>query len=187
MERFRASDTGSAEAFDELYARYKDRTWRYFRRQLTAEAAEDCQQDLWMKIIERRARYNARDRFGGYLFTVAHSVLIDAQRKSLRVVDAATDHALEPDELQAHANTEPARASGLQRAVQALKAALGRLPAAQRNTFVMQQEAGLSYADIARATDTNLETVKSRLRYARSTLAAELRDQLSEEFDHAEF
>jgi len=186
MQRFSSASPeradGSAEegaaAFDELYDRYKDKTWRYFIRQLGEEAARDCQQDLWMKLIENKASYKANNRFGGYLFSIANSVLVDAQRKTMRVVDANSVGAEALTTIPADRSSEPVRASNLQRVLGAVKAALATLPVAQRSAFVLHQESGLSYADIARATDTNTETVKSRLRYARSKLAEELREEL---------
>ena len=45
-----------------------------------------------------------------------------------------------------------------------------QVPAAQRETFLLQAEGGLSLAEIATATDVPVETAKSRLRYARATL-----------------
>lgn len=178
MQRFSADGPNSAAAFDELYDRYKDKTWRYFRRQFAQDAARDCQQELWMKLIERKASYEADNRFGGYLFSMANSVLVDAQRKTLRVIDANSVDAAILETVTADHASEPERASNTQRALTALKVAIGKLPLAQRNTFVLHQESGLSYADIAEATDTNTETVKSRLRYARSKLAEELQEEL---------
>jgi len=181
MQGFCAGGADSSAAFDALYERYRDKTWRYFRRNFYGageEAARDAQQELWMKLIERRHLYRAENRFAGYLFSMAHSVLVDAQRKTMRVVDAGTDTETEPDTLMAHARNEPPRASHLQRAMQALRIAIGQLPVNQRNTFVMYQESGMSYADIAAATNTSTETVKSRLRYARNKLKAELQEEL---------
>jgi RNA polymerase sigma-70 factor (ECF subfamily) len=43
---------------------------------------------------------------------------------------------------------------------------IDRLPPAQREAFLMQAEGDLSLGEIAQATQTNPETVKSRLRYA---------------------
>ena len=56
-----------------------------------------------------------------------------------------------------------------------LRAALAALPAVQRDAFLLQNEGGLSLAEIAALTGVGLETVKSRLRYA----AAKLRSELS--------
>ena len=43
---------------------------------------------------------------------------------------------------------------------------LAALPEAQREAFLLKEEAGLSLEAIAQATGTGRETVKSRLRYA---------------------
>ena len=59
-----------------------------------------------------------------------------------------------------------------------LRAALAALPPAQREAFLLQQEGGLSLAEIAELTDVGTETVKSRLRYAVGKLRAELGGQL---------
>jgi RNA polymerase sigma-70 factor (ECF subfamily) len=57
-----------------------------------------------------------------------------------------------------------------------LRAALSALPAAQRDAFLLHQEAGLPLADIAATTGVGVETVKSRLRYALAKLRNELAD-----------
>jgi RNA polymerase sigma-70 factor (ECF subfamily) len=54
--------------------------------------------------------------------------------------------------------------------------ALAELPAAQRDAFLLQQEAGLSIAEIAELTGAGGETVKSRLRYATAKLREALED-----------
>ncbi|MCB1810380.1 MAG: RNA polymerase subunit sigma-24, partial [Candidatus Competibacteraceae bacterium] len=48
--------------------------------------------------------------------------------------------------------------------------ALAELPEAQRETFLLKAEGGLSLDEIATATAVNRETAKSRLRYAVSRL-----------------
>ena len=52
--------------------------------------------------------------------------------------------------------------------------ALEALPQAQREVFLMREEGGLTLAEIATATGSNEEAVKSRLRYA----VAKLREAL---------
>ncbi len=53
-------------------------------------------------------------------------------------------------------------------------AALGELPDAQREAFLLQQEGELSIEEIAAATGVSRETAKSRLRYAVAKLRASL-------------
>ena len=43
---------------------------------------------------------------------------------------------------------------------------LAELPEAQREAWLLKEEAGLSLEEIAQITETGRETVKSRLRYA---------------------
>src|SRR6202035_495271 len=48
--------------------------------------------------------------------------------------------------------------------------AVAQLPAEHRSAFLLQAEGDLSVEEIADATGSNFETVKSRLRYARAKL-----------------
>ena len=49
-------------------------------------------------------------------------------------------------------------------------------PPAQREVFLLHEEAGLSLAEIAAATGANEEAAKSRLRYAMAKLKAAVKD-----------
>ena len=50
------------------------------------------------------------------------------------------------------------------------------LPAVQREAFLLQEEGGLSLAEIAAATGAGVETIKSRLRYAMTRLREGMRN-----------
>ncbi|HEV8106861.1 MAG TPA: sigma-70 family RNA polymerase sigma factor, partial [Burkholderiales bacterium] len=54
--------------------------------------------------------------------------------------------------------------------------ALERLPPAQREAFLLHEEAGLTVPEIAAATGSDEEAAKSRLRYAMAKLKAALVD-----------
>lgn len=56
------------------------------------------------------------------------------------------------------------------RQAERLLALLAELPEAQREVFLLREEAGLSLDEIAQTTGTGRETVKSRLRYALARL-----------------
>jgi len=59
----------------------------------------------------------------------------------------------------------------------AIAAALADLPAAQRETFLLHEEAGLTLEQIATVVGTGRETIKSRLRYALNRLRRDLRER----------
>jgi RNA polymerase sigma-70 factor, ECF subfamily len=167
---------GDVRAFDVLYTRHKNALYRYLLRQChTAAVAEELFQEAWLSLIRARERYEARAKFTTYLYRLAHSRLIDYYRRRaagvpLSYAGEADDPLLErlPDSTQ----RPPDDALDARRQVQRLLALVEQLPAAQREAFLLREEAGLALEEIAEATGVNLETAKSRLRYA----LAKLRD-----------
>ena len=58
-----------------------------------------------------------------------------------------------------------------------LLTAIGELPDAQREAFLLKEESGMSLDEIAEMTGVNRETAKSRLRYAIRRLRQQLVDK----------
>ena len=71
---------------------------------------------------------------------------------------------------------DPARQLEAREALARFAQALEALPVAQREAFLLHEEAGLSIAEIAAATGSNAEAAKSRLRYAVGKLKAAVED-----------
>jgi RNA polymerase sigma-70 factor (ECF subfamily) len=71
--------------------------------------------------------------------------------------------------------TPPAQVERLQLKAR-ISAALAELPEPQREAFLMAEEGGMTLEEIASATGTGRETVKSRLRYAMTKLRQTLKD-----------
>lgn len=170
MLAFAAGDAG---AFDRLYARHKGTVFRFVARSLPTRAdAEEVFQEVWMKAIESRHRYEPRAKFTTWLYAIAHNHLVDRwRRKGLALVplDGRDDDgpAIDPP---ADPSGEPFAQVATREAMARFVAAFEALPPAQREAFVMKEEAGLSIAEIAAATGSNEEAVKSRVRYATAKL-----------------
>lgn len=169
---------GDAAAFDVLYARHKGGVYRYFLRSLRQPAlAEELLQDVWLSVVDRRGHYRPEARFATYLYTIAHNRLIDHVRRADKIVflsfrqgDGEEDvPALDPP---APDCADPARQVEARSQAAAFLRALEALPLAQREAFLLQQEADMSVEAIAQATGTGVETAKSRLRYAMTKLRA---------------
>ncbi len=169
---------GDAGAFDELYRRHKGGLYRFVLRSVRDRAvAEELYQEVWMRVIEARGRYQVQAKFTTWLYTIAHNRLVDHWRKrGLQLVSLDQDDA-QAAEPPAGADYEPQRIleakQGLARFAQALEA----LPPAQREAFLLHEEAGMSVAEIAHATGANEEAAKSRLRYALSKLKEAFGDE----------
>ncbi|HSD52670.1 MAG TPA: RNA polymerase sigma factor [Burkholderiales bacterium] len=166
---------GDAAAFDALYARHKGGVFRYLRRQSgNAAIAEELFQDVWMRLIDARARYEPQAKFTTWLYTIAHNRLMDHFRTLKRAALVSYDDADDPPPEPVADTPQPEEMLTRKQDAGRLLAAIDALPAAQREAFVLQQEGDLSVEEIAVATGVNRETAKSRLRYAMAKLRAQL-------------
>ncbi len=155
------------EAFEILYERHKGPVDRFFLRQLPPEAANDAFQETWTKLIASAHRYQAGGKFRSYLFTIAYNVLHDWQRKQMR--NAVHDQSnIEVDELES--DVDVAEAVAQAQLVKHLHLEVNKLPITQRAAWLLKQESGLGLEEIAQLTNTTLEGVKSRIRYANAKL-----------------
>jgi RNA polymerase sigma-70 factor (ECF subfamily) len=175
--------SGDAAAFDALYARHKGGVYRYLLRHCgNAGTADELFQDIWMNVIRVRATYAPSAKFATWLYTLAHNRVVDHWRAqgqaALVSIDDDGDDSVRSaaESLPVVRGDEPeARASNRELGA-SLHAALKALPPTQRDAFLLQQESGLSLAEIAVLQGVGVETVKSRLRYAIARLRMELAD-----------
>lgn len=171
---------GDAAAFDTLYARHKGGVYRYLLRQCRqGGVADELFQDVWMNLIRARASYTPTAKFNTWLYRLAHNRLIDYYRASGQVSLVSADddaHADAVASLPARPGDGPEQRAENHQLGARLRNAVAMLPSVQREAFLLQQEGGLSLAEIAKMTGAGIETVKSRLRYATNKLRDELAD-----------
>jgi RNA polymerase sigma factor (sigma-70 family) len=162
---------GDAGAFETLYSRHRGGLFRFVLRAVKDRGvAEELFQEVWVRVIEARGRYAPKARFTTWLYTIAHNLLVDHwRRKGLSLVPLDDEDA--PSE-----SANPARQAEGREALARLLHALEALPAAQREVFLLHQEADLSVAEIAAVTGAGEEAAKSRLRYAMAKLKAAVDD-----------
>ena len=140
---------------ERLFAIYREPVYRFLRRLLRDGAvAEELTQDTFVRAL--RAEYRADGRERAWIFQIARNLAGDHARAGARRPPVA------PDEPFAN----PDRAAAVD-----LYAALATLDRDDREVFPMREVGGLSYAEIAAACGTSLDSVRRRPKRCRWPVA----------------
>ncbi len=166
---------GNATAFEVLYERHKGGVFRYLLAKCQQQAiAEELFQDVWMKLIAARDRYEVRAKFTTYLYQLAHNHFIDYYRRTRTDVFLQKDQDEDVEQMASNDQKQPDDQLEMQQQIEMLSKLVDDLPDEQREAFMLREEAGLTVAEIAEVTGVNAEAAKSRLRYAVKKLRAGL-------------
>lgn len=179
----RARD-GDHEAFRVLVERYQERAFRLALRILRdEEQARDAVQDAFLKVYGALDRFEGRSGFYTWLYRVVFNRCLDLQRRErarpvLHASDASEESGGEDALLgegaeegvgaSRFASPEASRSDSEMRVL--LVSAVEALPDDARQTFLLREVDGLSYAEIAEVLTVPKGTVMSRLHYARKRL-----------------
>ncbi len=164
MEAYRDDDI---QAFDILFNRYKDILYRYLVRQSgNPSLAEEMFQEVWAGLIKHRKKYTVQAKFKTYLFHIAHNKLIDFYRANSRVDAVSYDDEDQNVNEKIDQLDQPEHQADVLGKFDVLMRQLKKLPAAQRDVFLLHEEAGMTLAEVAQTMDVTRDTAKSRLRYA---------------------
>ncbi|HXX29818.1 MAG TPA: RNA polymerase sigma factor [Myxococcaceae bacterium] len=150
MERFIGGDS---TAFDALYARHAGQVHAYLRRMVGPAAADDLTQTTFLSVVRSRGRFRPGARFRSWLYAIASNAARDLARRAR--FEQPTAGGELPDQPVEPGLPDPA----LERTV---RAALARLPHAQREAIVLHRFEGLSFAEIADVLGLTESAVKVR-------------------------
>lgn len=156
-----AFSQGSSEAFDELFTRYHQPIFGFFRRRVVdCPRAEELAQETFVALLRAASRYEPRALFRTYLYAIAFKILRAERRKSAfrATFLGAPKH-----------SADPAKPDATESALW-LRRAVAQLEATDREILLLREFEQLSYAEIADLLRIPLNTVRSRLFRARMAL-----------------
>ncbi len=165
---------GDEKAFGAIYDRYSRRLLNYFHRMLwhDREKAQDFLQDLFTKIAQKPASYDASRPFQTWIFSVANNMCKNAYRHEEVVKAAAVYMKNGIDREEAKDGIGVDHENFRER----LDEELSRLDPDHKATFVMRYHEDMAIKEIAAAFGCSEGTVKSRLFYTLKKLAERLKE-----------
>jgi len=177
---------GDARAFEVLMGRHRRGILNFLYRSVNNHSrAEELLQEVFLRVIRAKGRYQQTARFSTWLYTIARNLCVDESRRAKfrrhlsldaprrgrdgdqreSMLDGTAAEQVSVDD-QAMGPTIQSR----------LKVAIDGLPEDQREVFLMRQLGGLSFKQIGEVVGAPENTVKSRMRYALEKLRGDLRD-----------
>lgn len=173
-ELVRRSQNGELGAFNQLVLRYQNHVYSLCLRLLSApKAAEDAAQDAFIAAFRgiRSYRGGRQAGFRAWLLRIAANACYDElrRRRARPTLSLAGTEPDQPLDLPARGEAPDERVQRLELAAH-LQRSLASLPFDQRLAVVLRDVQGLSYEEIAQATNASLGTVKSRIARGRSHL-----------------
>jgi RNA polymerase sigma-70 factor, ECF subfamily len=176
MDNTAHMDLSHPAAFARIYDEHAGGVYGAALRVLGNPAtAQDVAQDVFLRFWRNPGRFDARrGDLGAYLRLMARSRALDLWRTA-QAAGRATDRMKIAAGLDApRAEEQPVgRAEEAERR-RTLRAALGALPAAQREAVVLAYWGGLTADEIARSAGVPVGTAKSRVRLGLQRMRAEL-------------
>ena len=166
-------NSGDSNAFSEIVERFQRPVFSVVYRMVgNVEDAEDVVQDTFVKIYRHLGSFEGRSRLSTWLFQIA----INRARNFLRRGKIARFVPLPAEEMPGtDSGTSPEGPVIARETLERLHLALGRIPAEQREVFVLREMEELSYREIAEALGVPLGTVMSRLSRARDALQGDMK------------
>ena len=169
---------GDHDAFRVLVERYQGRVYRLAARLLgDPDLARDAVQEGFLKAYGSLDRFEGRSGFYTWLYRLVFNLCIDMKRRdrSDREVEWDEARSLDPAGApdaealagQGASHAGPVQALERSELRKAIAQAIGQLPDEARETLLLREVDGLSYAEIAEALSIPKGTVMSRLHYAR--------------------
>lgn len=158
---------GDAAAWDALFRRYQLPLYVYiFELVRDEQASLDIVQDTFINAARHISGLREDDKFGSWLFGIAHQKCVQRWRKQAReemlreeFSEAPVQFESAPDELLIREEQE----------AEFMKL-LNQLPPPQRSVLLLHFIEDFSLDEIAGITGVSIGTVKSRLHYAKKSL-----------------
>lgn len=170
IEEFRR---GNIDAFEMLVERYQAMLLNFFYHcARDRQTAEDCTQEVFIRLVSNIARYTPKAKFTTFLFRVARNLWIDrlradgARLKPVSLEVPLMDSEKKLKETVPSASAAPPEILSRKEGEASIMKVIDELPEDVRIVLVLSELEGLKYKEISEVLDIPIGTVKSRMHNA---------------------
>ncbi|RNL75542.1 sigma-70 family RNA polymerase sigma factor [Sinomicrobium pectinilyticum] len=161
--------SGDENALETLINRHSQRVYSFiFSKVFDKDIAEDIFQDTFIKVIRtlKRGAYNEEGKFLPWVMRIAHNLIIDHFRKSMRmpkfegnddfnIFSVISDNALNVERQIIKDQVEDD-----------VRKLIKELPQDQQEVLIMRMYKDMSFKEISEITGVSINTALGRMRYA---------------------
>ncbi|MFA3783553.1 RNA polymerase sigma factor [Melioribacteraceae bacterium 4301-Me] len=163
---------GDSTAFSPLIKLYRRQLFSYFLKLCgNKTAAEDLFQETLIKIWKAMPKYKEENKFSSWLFTIAHNTAVDYLRK----FNHKNSHFVDVEIENCGHLTNPFAELVAAETKEIISRYIEKLPLKQREVFLLRQNCGMTFREIAELTGEPLNTVLSHMNYALKKIRTVLR------------
>ncbi len=183
MKKFQNGNSGS---FDILLKRHSGGVLRFIMKMTGGNKThgEDLLQEIFLKVIEKRNRYDSEQKFTTWLYSIARNHCIDYLRSESYRRHSSLDAPLSESDKSGTVVLEIVKSSDRgqedklydKEVGELINKGINSLKQEFKEVFILKEVEGLSLKEIADITESPLGTVKSRLRYAYQNLRQVFRE-----------
>ena len=175
---------GHDAALNDLMERHGERLFHYLIRQLQNESdAADVAQDAFVRVYQHRAKFDPRQKFSTWLYTIATNLARDRLKWRARHPQVSLDQTVgESDntmaEVLADSKPSPDQALIANEGALAVRDAIAGLPEDLRAPLILAEYEATPHAEIASVLHCSIKAVESRIYRAKQRLRERLEGEL---------
>lgn len=160
---------GQEQAFEILLRRHKSQVFTKVMYMVKdRDVAEDIFQDTFIKVVNtlRSGRYNEEGKFLPWVMRIAHNLVIDYFRRGKKMQAVRSDDEHDVFATISHEDRNVEEQIVWDQILSDVRKLIDHLPSEQREVVIMRHYYGMSFKEIADASDVSINTALGRMRYA---------------------
>ena len=171
---------GNNDAITEIIRRYKQKIYTsIFFLVRKQELAEDLFQETFIKIITslRDKRYNEEGKFLPWAIRIAHNLVIDHFRKDRHMLMQRDNEEYSVFDYMPHRSRNAIEEIIHQEKIIKVRELIENLPFEQREVVIMRHYGELSFKEISKVLNININTALGRMHYAILKMREMIKDE----------